>query len=672
MWIRTKNQEDRRLLILAGVAALWGAAIVFQLVKLQIWHHHEYLRQAEVQQVQTVEVQAPRGSLFDRNGEPLALSVKVESVFVNPRLVPDLEVAADLLAPTLNLDRKTLFDRLAMKIETGRGKALRGFVWVKRRITPEEARQLRSLQLDWIGFQSESQRLYPKGELAATVIGGVNHEEQGNAGVELKLNDELMGQDGAARVLTDVRGASVETIEVRAPQPGTNLVLSIDERIQFLAERELQAACARTGAHAGTLVIMKPDTGDLLAVASYNRDDPASRQNLAVLAPFEPGSVFKVFTIAGALEAGVARPETIFPCGVLTMFGRVLHEAKSAYGPMPVTDILVKSSNVGAAQIGLRLGSEQLYEAVRKFGFGQKTGVPLPGEETGWLRNVRRWNRDTILSIPMGHEVSTTAVQLARAACVIANGGFLVKPRLVLRRHYANGMVETLPPGRLERVLSPERAHEMRQMMEAVVLRGTGKAARLKGYTSGGKTGSAQIYDARLGRYTHTYNASFLGFAPVTKPAVVVVVTLNGTSGGSAGYGGAAAAPVFHTVTQEALRILEVPKDLPEDGAAPSAADPAEEGPTEEAPVPAVLRAEAHPDPDEALLMAQALSRQAGQVAGPRVPDFQGKSVRAVMEEASALGLPVILNGKGRAFLQVPPAGAVLPPGQSVRVEFAR
>ncbi len=675
MRFRPRTQEESRLLTLSAGAALWCGAILFQLFQLEVVRHDELRRQAENQQLQSVEVQAPRGTIFDRNREPLALSVKVESVFVNPRQVPDLDVAADLLSQILGLDRKTLHDRLSLKVEVGKPpakeKVLRGFVWVKRKVSLEEASQLRSLRLDWIGFQSESQRLYPKGELGATVVGGVDFAEEGNAGVELKLNSMLKGRNGTARVLTDVRGASIESVVTETPKPGANLVLSIDERLQFLAEKELRVACDASAAKSGTLVILRPDDGEVLAIASYNRADPQSRQNLAVIAPFEPGSVFKVFTIAGALEAGVARPETVFPCGVLAMFGRVLHEAKHAYGPMAVMDILAKSSNVGAAQIGLRLREERLSEFVRKFGFGARTGILLPAEEGGWLRPVNKWNRDTILSIPMGHEISTTAIQLAQACAVIANGGFLVRPRLVLAKQAADGPEETIPLGRRETVLSPDRAHQMRQMMEGVVLNGTGKAARLNGYTAAGKTGSAQIYDDKVGHYTHSYNASFMGFAPVTKPAIVVVVTLNGTSGGSAGYGGVVAAPLFRKVTQEALRVLEVPKDLPETLAPPEALPPdtniedVTSGP-EPAPdhqVQTVMMAEA---------ARPALPIDPPGVVGPRVPDFTGKSVRAVMEHASAIGIPVVLNGKGRATMQMPPAGAVLPPGHSVKVQFSR
>jgi cell division protein FtsI (penicillin-binding protein 3) len=317
-----------------------------------------------------------------------------------------------------------------------------------------------------------------------------------------------------------------------------------------------------------------------------------------------------------------------------------------------------------------------LYAGIRKFGFGSRSGVPLLAESGGLLRPDSRWNPDTILSVPMGHEVSTTTMQLAQACSVIANGGMLVKPRLILKKHRPDGTVIEIPVARTERVLAPQRSIEMRQMMEGVVTKGTGKGAKLDGYSSGGKTGSAQIYDYKLRHYTHTYNASFMGFAPVTNPAIVVVVTINGTSGGSSGYGGAVAAPVFKSVAQEALRVMEVQKDLPE--VEPESEEPADDDTDVNDVTAPLLQASLDPNqiPPElgagAGKVTQDTEPAEKKVFGPRVPDFSGKSIRAVMEEAAALGLPVIVDGKGRARVQVPAAGAVLPPGESIRVQFVR
>jgi cell division protein FtsI (penicillin-binding protein 3) len=322
--------------------------------------------------------------------------------------------------------------------------------------------------------------------------------------------------------------------------------------------------------------------------------------------------------------------------------------------------VLAKSSNVGAVRVGLEVGPERMYDYVKRFGFGQKTGIPLPAESRGMLWPVNRWRATSLASISFGHEVTVTTIQLARAASVIANGGMLVKPRLLLKKG-----AEALPAEPPVRVLKPETAISVRQMMEGVVLVGTGKRAALGGYSSGGKTGSAVIYDPVTKRYTHTYNGSFMGFAPVTNPAIVVVVTLNGTRGES-GYGGAASAPVFQVVATEALRVLEVVKDLPEQLPAPPS-DP--KAVDEDAP-PQVEIAAGQPHVLET--QPDAPAQPEPEVPGPKTPNFQGMTVRAVFSQAAAKGLTVKRDGSGIARLQDPPAGAPLRAGEPIRVVFSR
>jgi cell division protein FtsI (penicillin-binding protein 3) len=430
---------------------------------------------------------------------------------------------------------------------------------------------------------------------------------------------------------------------------------------------------------------MDPQTGDILAMASYPSFDPSkppargeplsSRLNQTIAAPFEPGSVFKVITLAAALDGTNLTPETIIHCGdgAFTFFGRVIHEAKRGLGSIPLSEVLERSSNIGAIQIALRVGQPKLYEYVRKFGFGSKTELPLPAESSGMLRRLDRWQRTSIASVAMGHEISTTTVQLARAASVIANGGLLVTPRLILAKQRQGEPLQPAPVEPGVRVLKPETAITMRKMMEGVVIseRGTGRRARLDGYTSGGKTGSAQIFDFATRRYTHTYNASFMGFAPVTNPRVVVVVTLNGTSGGSAGWGGMVAAPVFKTIAQEALRVLDVPKDLPEELPADSDNETIEEvNDLAIAELAAEPESESAPEPELALAAPPAPAVPAPK--GPTIPDFQGKTMRTVVEEASAMGLTVLLDGSGIATAQHPPPGSELHRGERIRVQFAR
>ncbi len=663
---------------LAGGGVAWAAAIFGKIFYVQVLRHKHYVQMAREQQLKTVEVPGPRGSIYDRNRQPLAMSVPVDSVYVNPKRLPNLGVAADVIAPVLHLDR----DQLQARLKSAYADRKRnGFCWVKRKITYSEAADLRSLRLPWIEFQTETQRHYPKGYVGSHVVGSVDHAEKGNAGIELGLDVELRGEAGSAEVLTDVHDKRIESEPMDAPKVGTNLVLSIDERIQFAAERDLQEAVEKAGVGAGAIVVMNPKNGEILAMASYPRFDPNkpperkepryARLNRAVSAPYEPGSVFKVITLATALETTSLRPDSILPCGTMSMFHRVIHEAHAAYGPMSMADVLAHSSNVGAIQIGMKIGKERLYEYVRRFGFGQKTGTGLPAESGGMLRKLERWQPGSICSIPMGHEISVTTLQLAQACSVIANGGLRIKPRLILKRQKPGGAMQDEKFEQPVRIIKPETAFMMRQMMEGVVLHGTGMRARLDGYSSAGKTGSAQIYDYATHRYTHNYNASFMGLAPVTNPAVVVVVTLNGTSGGAAGQGARVAAPVFRTVAQEALRVLDVPKDIPEqeplvpeekiesDVAIAGLSDPP---PFEEPEAPPVVFGPVPPPVAEQPKVAEA--------TGPRVPNFQGKTIRAVIEEASAMGLPVSLDGRGVARMQVPAPGSVLPPGGRIRVQF--
>src|SRR5882724_2184834 len=674
----TRLRGITRTTFLAGGAAVWGVAIFGKVFYLQVLRHKQYAQMAREQQMKMVEVPGPRGSIYDRNNQPLAMSVPVDSVYVNPKRLPNLGVAADVIAPVLHLDRDQLYARLKSALDD---KKRHGFCWVKRKISFTEAADLRSLRLPWIEFQTESQRHYPKGHVAAHVVGSVDHEEKGNSGIELGLDAELRGEAGSAEVLTDVHDKRIESEPMDEPKVGTNMVLSIDERIQFAAERDLKEAIDNSAASGGAIVVMNPKNGEILAMASYPQFDPnkppqrgerhGARLNRAVAAPYEPGSVFKVITLATALETTNLRPDSILPCGTMAMFHRVIHEAHAAYGPMSMADVLSHSSNVGAIQIGMKIGREKLYEYVRRFGFGQKTGTGLPAESGGMLRKLEKWQPGSICSIPMGHEISVTTLQLAQACCVIANRGLRIKPRLILKRQKPGGAMLAEKFEQPVRIIKPETAFMMRQMMEGVVLPGTGMRARLDGYSSAGKTGSAQIYDYATRHYTHNYNASFMGLAPVTNPAVVVVVTLNGTNGGTAGQGGRVAAPVFRSVTMEALRVLDVPKDLPDqeppvikkdkidsDLAIAGLSDPP---PLEEFDTPPAVFGPV-PPPAEKPKVAE--------VTGPRVPNFQGKTVRAVVEEASAMGLPVSLDGRGVARMQMPPPGAVLPPGHHIRVQF--
>ena len=444
--------STRRLRWLLRLLLVWAGAVFCKLVWLQVVHHDELVKLAEQQQQKTVEIEAPRGTIFDRTGQPLAKTLPAESICINPMKIPDAGVAADLLSRVLDLKRTPLYNRIALaKVRNS------GFLWVKRKVSAEEAERVRSLHLDWVEFRPEMRRFYPHGELASHVLGSTgivdpdDVVEHGNGGVEMSFDDELSGRPGLAKVYNDVRQNAYDSVVSRAPEPGTNLTLTLDPNLQYEAEKSLAAAAAKTNAKTGSIVVLNPYTGDVLAMANYpaydpngaqngRRETPGARSNLAVATPFEPGSVFKVVTLAAALETTSLTPDSMINCGngTIKLFGRVIHD-HNRYSSLSMADVLANSSNIGAINIGLKVGEKNLYEYVRKFGFGRKTGIELPGESAGMLRRLSQWEATSIGSIAMGHEVGATSIQLALAGAIIANGGMRVKPRLILARQRPGG-----------------------------------------------------------------------------------------------------------------------------------------------------------------------------------------------------------------------------------------
>lgn len=668
---RTSRRTVRVLRVLTAGLLLWAGGLVLRLVHIQHSPPASGSRDIPGQHKRTIEWPAPRGRIMDRNGRLLAVSVVRESVSVDPRHIPEREFAQGVraISEALGLDPAALRQRL---IELRKRRV--GFVYLKRRISPEESQRLRQSGCRWIQFKPELVRQYPKGTLAAHVIGAVDFDQAGAVGVESRLDAEIRGETGVIEVVADVWGRAVQPLSVKRPRPGASIGLSVDERIQYVAERELEAAARAEGCSSASLVVMDPHTGEILALASYPGFDPNQPprdaqeaqvrfHNHAFSVPFEPGSVFKVVTLAAAFETTPLKPDTVVPCGNgrIALYGRVVRD-HHAYSALTAADVLAKSSNIGAINIALKVGESRMYEYVRRFGFGERTGVPLPAESPGRVRPLRQWHKTSLASIAMGHELSATTLQLARAVSVIANGGMLVKPRLVLWRQEADGRVVKLPAEPPQRVLRPETAFLMRRLMEGVVLHGTGKAARLDGYSAAGKTGTAQIFDRQLGRFTHNYNASFVGFAPVTEPAIVVAVTLNGARR----YGGEVAAPVFRKVATEALHILNVPKDLPE--SMPAAVPETDLNDVALTEFGEAVENAGEPERPPA---REAWPSQPGPlVAGLLAPDFQGMPLPAVLARAMALGLSVEPVGSGIAREQHPAPGEPLAPGARLRVIF--
>ncbi len=703
-----ETQSTKRLLWLLRALILWVVVIFLRLIWLQVMQHDDLLRQAQSQQQRVVLIQAQRGSILDRAGQPLAKSLPAESVLVNPKRIKDPQVAANLLGPILGLNSR----QLAEKIRSASRRDL-GFLWVKRKLTASEAERVRSYRLDYVEFRPETRRFYPHGQLAAHVLGSVGIAnpndtiEAGTAGIELSMDEDLAGSAGQMRVFNDVRQNPYDSVMARKPEPGADIMLTIDQNLQYEAEKEIARAAKESGAKSGSIVVMNPYNGEILAMANWPTFDPneppgpreaaGARSNLAITTPFEPGSVFKVITLAAALETTRLRPDTPINCGngSLKLMGRVIHD--HVHGTLSMADVLAKSSNIGAIQIGMKVGDQQLYRYIRRFGFGRKTGVELPGESAGMLRKLEQWQATSIASVAMGQEVGVTSLQLALAGAAVANGGLLPKPKLVLARQKKGQAAEKFAEEKPVRAIAPETAIQMRKMMEGVVLHGTGtKYATIRGYTSGGKTGSAQVFDTKAHAYTHIYNASFLGFAPVANPQIVVAVTLNGTTGGNAGFGGPVAGPVFSKVAMTALRMLDVPKDLPDSlmplhaptgddvNDLPVILDAHKDDPVRSRSVSSVTLPPVQTDssassdesrskeitPKEASLDRRPFLSSA--LVGPKVPNFRGMTLRAVLEESAATGVQIEVLGSGLVRNQEPPAGSVLPPGTRVRVQFTR
>ncbi len=717
----------RRFEVLLWVLFVWAGVIFARLVQLQIFRHDELLKVAQSQQQKKVAILPRRGAILDRMGQPLAKTLLAESVAVNPQKIPDVDQAARTLSSWLHLDRR----KLAAELGAAK-KSHRGFLWIKHKVNDQEAqilqRQKDSHKIEWLDVRTELRRVYPRGAMAAHVVGTMGRSatdtedelEHGTSGVEAALEEDLMGKPGQELVYNDVRRHAYDSVVSSEPQSGSDITLTIDPNMQFAAERELDKAMEKSGAKTGSVVVMNPYTGEVLAMANAPRFDPNlppapeepryARSNLAIATPYEPGSVFKVVTLSAALETTNLTPDSPINCfnGTFKLPGRVVHDTH-AHGVISMAEVLAQSSNIGAIQIGMKVGDKKLAEYVHKFGFGSKTGIGLPGESTGQVRDLKDWGKTSGASIAFGHEIGATAIQLAVAGSVIANGGMHVTPRVLLARKPFNGEIEYIPADPPVRILKPENAILMRKMMEGVVLHGTGKEAILKGYTSAGKTGSAQIYDVKAHTYTHTYNSSFLGFAPVANPQVVVAVTLNGTSGGSAGYGGVVAAPVFREVMTAALRILDVPKDIPQgdtekNAMISSAAQPGWKQPAEMATqtlaglqlwngprsVSSVTRPPVQTGtsssvavPGTPVVSASTGGSTESRLAGPGldrrpffaggiVPDFRGMSLRAVLEESAAQGVPLEIAGDGIARTQEPAPGSKLRPNEPVKVQFGR
>jgi cell division protein FtsI (penicillin-binding protein 3) len=549
---------NRRIVVLAvAFLALLGAAFL-RAVWIQVVKGPEYTAMALRQHRETVVVPAARGTIVDRNGEPLAIGKLATTVYANPRQVNrprDLTLAA---AKQLGLDPATLYPTLVDRS--------RGFVYVERKADPHKAANLKALDFAGLGFYPEELRFYPQGPVAAQVLGYAGLDNKGLEGLERSLEGTLAGKQGSETIVKDPFGRALDVVETKQETPGKNVRLTIDREIQANAEEVLQETVRQWGARAATAVVMDPHTGAILAMASAPRFNanrfPTTRadrrRNRAVTDTYEPGSTFKLVTVAAALQDRLVTPRTSFRLApTIDVADRVIHESHTrGTERLTVKQIVEQSSNIGTITIAEKLGAGRLASWIDRFGFGARTGIDFPGESAGFALPLDRWSGSTIGTVPIGHGIAVTPIQMARAYSAIANGGVLVKPHLIDR---VDGT--TVPTTRTRRVVSRSVSDQMLSMLRGVVLEGTGTEAAIPGYTVAGKTGTAAKIDPDGTYSTSRYVASFVGLVPATKPKLVIMVMVDEPHGDI--YGGVVAAPAFREIARFNLQYLEIPQDAP-------------------------------------------------------------------------------------------------------------
>jgi len=681
---RSKSRPDvsaGRALFVAAFIGFWMLLIAARLVHLQFSQHEGLANRARQQQQNAIETSPQRGELLDRQERQLARSVQTVSLFLDPDGLDTetLDRNAKQLAQSLGLKQTDL----TKEFREAQAKKKR-FIWVARRLDADQAQKIVDMNLPGIQTRLESKRYYPNGSLAAHVLGYVGLDGQGLGGVEQFYNSKISGEPGKLLLEKDANGKPYESYEI-ASKAGQTVVLTIDQSIQYQAEQALLAAVQRSRAKSGTVIVLDPRSGEILALANAPTFDPnkvaeakaETRSNWALQNIYEPGSTFKVVAFSAALEKKLAKVDDRIDCqmGAITVAGRVVHD-HTAFGSLTIAEALAKSSNVAAIKLGIRVGDETMYDFMRRFGFGAKTGIELPGETVGILRKVERWQPSSIGSIAIGQEVGVTPVQMVAAFGALANDGVRVAPHLIREVRNAEGAVVYRAQPEQRRVINAETAKAIRGMLEGVTLRGTAKQAQLDGYSAAGKTGTAQKIDPKTRSYSATKHvASFVGFAPVSNPQVVIIVVIDEPAG--AYHGGDVAAPIFREVAEQILPTLGVMPDI-ETKSAPELIAQVNENPERAAK----MRDEQMQSEQQRKATLPTVDSNGGRggevvyaVATKKamlMPDLRGRSVRDVARTCAQLGLQVEARGEGRVFKQSPSAGTEVSTGQLVYVDFGR
>ena len=667
--LRAEGLRSRTLIFAACLACAF-VVLLGRLTYLQIWKHDEYSRLAENQHAKTVPLRPKRGPILDRTGQALAVSSRADTLYVTPSKVEDPPRLAARLAPILGEPARDVLRRLTVA---------KKFAPVRRRLNPDMARAVRDLKDPSLALVEDSLRLYPSRELAAQLVGFEGAEGKGLAGIEQAWDTHLAGVEGRAVVERDALGREVTgaPLVLKPSVAGQGIVLTIDATIQYLAEKEVDAAWRRTRAKSAMAVVTDPRTGEILAMAirpTYNPNafgtaTDEDRRARAVTDPFEPGSTFKVIMAASALEEGVIKPtDRVYgENGAITVANATIHDWKK-YGWLTFTEVLQNSSNVGSIKVGLMLGKERYYKYMTAFGFGTSTNLGLPGESRGQLRPPAQWSGLSLATMSIGQEISVTAVQMVSAFAAVANGGRLMQPQIIRAVLDGQGReIRSFEPIAVRQVISPDTARTLTEMMVNVVRNGTGHNAAIPGYDVAGKTGTAQKMDPATRRYSRAPGVlSFVGFAPADDPRLAMIVLLDEPKNEK--WGSEAAAPIFAAIGREALRYLNV-------------------APRDSSPVPIVRGELASAAPDrprtgagsggqpalEAVATgpvdaAEAVSAPAADAIMPRLA---GLSLRQAMETLAPHGVRLEISGRGVVTTQQPLPGAPLPPGTVCRLHLA-
>lgn len=627
-----------RIIMIGSVFGLLFLTVVGRAFYLQILQHEHLVKKADKQHQHKVDLTPARGSILDRNGTPLAESIHMDSCYAEPRRIKDVDGTAGVLAPILGVPKEELVAKLSVN---------KSFTWIERWLAPEVATRVKNMKLPGIGFAPESKRFYPNMEIAAHVVGFTGRDPNGLEGIELKYDSTILGNTGYMITERDAlgRNIAVKNTVIKHSSPGKNIILTLDKTIQFIAEKELAKAVTESNAKGGMALVMESDTGRVLAMANYPTFNPnaysryslTQLRNHVVTDSFEPGSTFKVFTIAAALDSGAIKAGDVYNCenGTYRVADRIIHD-DHPHSRLSVSDIIKYSSNIGSAKIGFKMGGEKLATYLRNFGFGGRTGIDLPGESPGSLK--KQWYGVDLATITFGQGVSLSTVQLVAALSSIANGGNLMKPYLVEQILDDNGtVVQKFEPQLVRRVVSPETAQKVTKMMETVTAEGgTGTKAALDGYRVAGKTGTAQKVDPVTRTYSPTRRiGSFVGFVPADKPRLTIAVIIDEPQGIK--YGGVVAAPAFRSIAQNSLAYLKVQPNLP----TTATARPADLKQPPAPPVESLSDGDIEDTPAEGEIM----------------PNFTGMSMRRVLQVMEKRGINIRLIGSGRAAEQSPPPG---------------